>query len=195
MKSERAGIVADASLEVLAAKGMRGLTHRAVDDAAGLAHGSTSNLARTREALLELALTRLAEIEADRFAAFSAEEVGRGPAALAEYAAVSIHLLLNEHRVITQARYEMALEATRNPRLREIYDAVGVLPRRFTADLLAAAGFTDARRRGAVLVSMIEGVMFDAIAGAGTEPTVDSLRLLFGDVLEGMWRRDRLSCA
>lgn len=43
---------------------MRGLTHRAVDEAAGLPQGSTSNLARTRAALLEAAVRRLAEREA-----------------------------------------------------------------------------------------------------------------------------------
>ncbi|MER6985055.1 TetR/AcrR family transcriptional regulator, partial [Streptomyces carpinensis] len=56
--------VADAALALLAERGMRGLTHRAVDEAAGLPQGSTSNLARTRQALLDLAVRRLAEREA-----------------------------------------------------------------------------------------------------------------------------------
>lgn len=45
--------IADAALAVLAAEGSRGLTHRAVDEAAGLPSGSTSNHFRTRSALLE----------------------------------------------------------------------------------------------------------------------------------------------
>lgn len=188
MKSERATLVANASLEVLAAKGMRGFTHRAVDEAAGLAHGSTSNLARTREALLELALTRLAEIETERFALFPAKDVGTGPRVLAEYGARMVHALLTEHRTLTQARYELALEATRNRRLRAIYDEVGLMPRKFVADLLAATGFSDVERRGRLLVSLVEGITFDAIAGAGEEPTEADLRLVMREVLEGMWR-------
>ena len=47
----RARQVADAAIAVLADHGGRGLTHRAVDQAAGLAPGTTSNYARTREAL------------------------------------------------------------------------------------------------------------------------------------------------
>lgn len=191
MKSERARLVADSSLEVLAARGMRGLTHRAVDEVAALAYGSTSNLARTREALLELALTRLAEIETERFKRFPAKDIGQGPEALAEYGAQMVYALLNEHRMLTQARYELALEATRNQRLREIYDEVGAMPREFVAELLAATGFGEVRRRGDFLVSMVEGITFDAIAGAGEEPTVADLRLALREVAEGMWRVDR----
>ncbi len=59
----RADLVADTALALLAGRGMRGLTHRAVDEAAGLPQGSTSNVARTRQALLELAVRRLADRE------------------------------------------------------------------------------------------------------------------------------------
>jgi hypothetical protein len=44
--------------------GLRRLTHRAVDQAAGLPPGTTSNYARTRAALLTLTLTRIAELDA-----------------------------------------------------------------------------------------------------------------------------------
>nr|WP_317851065.1 TetR/AcrR family transcriptional regulator [Streptomyces venezuelae] len=43
---------------------MRGLTHRAVDERAGLPQGSTSNHARTRQALLETAVRRQVQLEA-----------------------------------------------------------------------------------------------------------------------------------
>ncbi len=42
----------DAAICVLGESGIRGLTHRAVDAAAGLPAGSASNLFRTRDALL-----------------------------------------------------------------------------------------------------------------------------------------------
>ncbi|MEV1172971.1 TetR/AcrR family transcriptional regulator, partial [Nonomuraea sp. NPDC049784] len=60
---KRSETVADTAITLLAERGMRGLTHRAVDEAAGLPPGSTSNLARTRAALLELTLARLTELE------------------------------------------------------------------------------------------------------------------------------------
>jgi Tetracyclin repressor-like, C-terminal domain len=67
--SARTRQVGDAAIAVLADQGARGLTHRAVDQAAGLPLGTTSNYARTREALLTLALTRIAELDAAESAA------------------------------------------------------------------------------------------------------------------------------
>ncbi|HEY1174567.1 MAG TPA: TetR family transcriptional regulator, partial [Phytomonospora sp.] len=54
----RRGLVADAAIALLADKGTRGLTHRAVDEQAGLPQGSTSYYFRSREALLKGALDR-----------------------------------------------------------------------------------------------------------------------------------------
>ncbi|MFC6576320.1 hypothetical protein ACFQBS_06085 [Planomonospora parontospora] len=79
MKSQRAELVAETAITLLAERGMRGLTHRAVDEAAGLPPGSTSNLARTRSALLELALARLTELEVELFSSFMAGAVGEPP--------------------------------------------------------------------------------------------------------------------
>jgi AcrR family transcriptional regulator len=61
--STRQQLVLDAAIEVLGNRGMRNLTHRAVDDRAGLPMGSTSNLFRTREALIAGVLGRLQERE------------------------------------------------------------------------------------------------------------------------------------
>lgn len=52
----------DAAIETLAAAGMRGLTHRAVDRVMGLPEGSTSYYFRTRQALLRAVGERLAEL-------------------------------------------------------------------------------------------------------------------------------------
>lgn len=62
--SSRAALITDAALALLTERGMRGLTHRAVDERAGLPQGSTSNYARTRQSLLEATVRRLAEREA-----------------------------------------------------------------------------------------------------------------------------------
>jgi AcrR family transcriptional regulator len=61
--SARTRQVGDAAIAVLAEHGARGLTHRAVDQAAGLPPGTTSNYARTRAALLTLVLNRIDELD------------------------------------------------------------------------------------------------------------------------------------
>ena len=62
-KQDRRTQIADTVIEVLAASGARGLTHRAVDAAAGLPAGSSSYYFRSREALLIAAARRLADLD------------------------------------------------------------------------------------------------------------------------------------
>src|SRR3954447_1685384 len=62
MTDRRTGIL-DAALSVLAHDGMRALTHRAVDAAAGIAPGSTSYYFRTRAALVAGCIDRLPGID------------------------------------------------------------------------------------------------------------------------------------
>lgn len=53
--------IADAGLTVLAREGSRGLTHRAVDIAAQVPTGTTSNYFRSRDVLIEGLVERIGE--------------------------------------------------------------------------------------------------------------------------------------
>ncbi|TDC76151.1 TetR family transcriptional regulator C-terminal domain-containing protein [Actinomadura sp. 7K507] len=189
MISPRARLVADTAIALLAERGMRGLTHRAVDAAAGLPPGSASNLARTRAALLELTLTRLTELERDHFAGAAGAPASRGVSredAAAGLARLLRAQLTGDRRRATVARYELALEATRRPELRVIYDEAGRGFRRIARALMAAAGSPDPDTHGVRLVAFAEGLMFDAIAGAGPEPGPDELRAAIAGYLDGV---------
>lgn len=191
----RAEVIADAALKLLAERGMRGLTHRAVDEAAGLPQGSTSNHARTRQALLEAAVQRLAVREAQVLGlgelpgAGGAASVPDLPGALAGVLAGVLHRHLTEHRDMLVARYELGLEATRRPELREFYDAAGRA--RFREPLvamMAAAGSKSPERHALSLVAWIEGLMFSCAVGAyhAAVPTEEELSTGFGELLHGM---------
>lgn len=65
------------------------------------------------------------------------------------------------------ARYELALEATRRPELRTVLVASGEAIRGMVAERFAALGLGDSRRRAADFVAFLDGLLFDAIAGAG----------------------------
>src|SRR4051794_30664127 len=67
-RPDRLVLIGDTAIRLLVERGMRGLTHRAVDESAGIPAGSTSYYARTRAALLELALARMTVLEAGKFA-------------------------------------------------------------------------------------------------------------------------------
>ncbi|WP_035702460.1 TetR/AcrR family transcriptional regulator [Glycomyces tenuis] len=185
--SPRARHVADAALDLLAERGMRGLTHRAVDEIAGLPLGSTSNVARSRVALLELALTRLEAIETERFT--SAGPFPEDPDALAALLAAALTDLIGRHRSLSLARYEMALEANRQPALRRRYDQLGRRPRELATAAMAAAGSPDPPRHGRTLLAFVEGLTFDALAGAGDAPSAEELHSALRGLLRGMLGR------
>jgi DNA-binding transcriptional regulator YbjK len=194
--SPRARLVGDAAIAVLAEQGARGLTHRAVDAAAGLPTGTTSNYARTRVALLTLALARIAELDAADGAAQDQDQ-GQGQAEdLAEGLAWMLHRMITDaatrRRVL--ARFELAFEATRRPELRAAYDEMGQAFRAQAARLLAAAGSADPERDAWTLIAWMEGTAFYALAGAGAStgvgasatPTADELRIQLTRLITSM---------
>src|SRR5689334_15216803 len=64
--SERRALLLDAAVSVVAADGLRGLTHRAVDATAHLPAGSTSNAFRSRAALLDAVLAHILATEREQ---------------------------------------------------------------------------------------------------------------------------------
>jgi DNA-binding transcriptional regulator YbjK len=187
----RADLVADTALALLAERGMRGLTHRAVDETAGLPQGSTSNLARTRQALLELAVRRLAEREARVLALEEMPDPRGGLDSLVDGLAQAIHRSLTHNRELTLARYELALDATRRPELRAYFDATGARFRDQLTALVTAMGSTDPARHVLSLVAWADGLMFSCVAGSfSTEtPSPAEVRAGLRELLTGMLGR------
>lgn len=191
-RSDRPAAVADSAVRLLAELGMRGLTHRAVDTAAALPPGSTSNYARTRAALVGLAVQRMAELElAVADAASPPSAVPVDPVeAMVEMLAALIHLACTSGRALTLARYEVALEANRRPELRAAYDRAGRQFRERGAAMLAAAGSTDPVRHARAVAAWGEGMIFGAVAGAdGGVPDPAEVRVGAGELLRGLLGR------
>jgi DNA-binding transcriptional regulator YbjK len=176
---ERVEVIADAAIEVIAAEGMRGLTHRAVDRAAGLPTGSTSYYARTRAALLELTIGRIVVLD---------QASPRSSGSLAEFVAGYAFEAITAGRTRMLARYEFALEATRRPELRTVYDEGGLQIRHHAAAVLEAAGSTDPSRHARIVVDWMEGTIFGALAGAGSPapPSLDELVASAREILAGI---------
>ncbi|MGI5373838.1 TetR/AcrR family transcriptional regulator [Streptomyces sp. CA-251387] len=184
----RADLVADTALALLAERGMRGLTHRAVDEAAGLPQGSTSNVARTRQALLELAVRRLADREARVLALDEMPDPRDGLDSLVHGLALATHRALTRGRELTLARYELALEATRRPELRAYFDATGARFRDQLTALVTAMGSTDPARHVLSLVAWADGLMFSCVAGSYSAevPSLEEVRAGLRELLVGM---------
>jgi DNA-binding transcriptional regulator YbjK len=188
----RRALIADAAISTLARDGMRGLTHRAVDRAAGLPEGSASYYFRTRQALLQATVERLAELtSADMLDGAAMPDRTAVPPlpgheldALAGVAAALIESWLTTGRERQLARYELSLEATRRPELRQTLVTTGAAIRAVVADRLAAAGVREPRQRAADFAAFLDGLLFDQIAGAGSrELTTTDLRATIAALL------------
>lgn len=166
----------------------RGLTHRAVDQAAGLPPGTTSNYARTRAALLTLTLARIAELDAADVTG------GWSGSGLADGLARMLHRRITDPRARRRvlARFELAFEATRRPELRAAYDEMGRRFRAEAARLLAGAGSAEPDRDAWTLIAWMEGTAFYALAGAGgtAAPSLAALRDQAAELLASMCADD-----
>ncbi|UGT60854.1 TetR/AcrR family transcriptional regulator [Nocardia asteroides] len=109
-------LVLDAALRLLGERGPRALTHRAVDEAAGLPAGSASNYFRTRAALL-IGITALLE-ERDH-AAWERAPAPRDTAELVEVLCAVLRHAVTADEPATLARYALMLEARELPEVRE----------------------------------------------------------------------------
>jgi hypothetical protein len=187
--SSRLTAIGDATIAILAGQGMRGLTHRAVDQEAGLPIGTTSNYARTRAALLELSLARMTELEtAATGSEVSGAALPRDVDELAALMARIVHHQVTMARTQMIARYELALEATRRPELRTAYDRVGLAFREAMAALLTGLGSPAPERHARTVMSWLEGSMFYGLAGAGWHdaPAEEELRAELTALLTGL---------
>jgi DNA-binding transcriptional regulator YbjK len=155
--------LADAAIETVAAAGMRGLTHRAVDQAAGLPEGSTSYYFRTRQALLQAVVERLAELITAEIPALPVTDLDAATEAIT--AIIEIGATTGRSRHL--ARYELILEAVRRPELRAALTASWAVVQEAVTAQLAALGLADPRRRAVDLLAFLDGLLFDAIAGTG----------------------------
>jgi DNA-binding transcriptional regulator YbjK len=176
--SDRRTVIADAVIATLAQRGSRGLTHRAVDEAAGLPAGSTSYYLRTRSSLLDAAVRRMAELDAAALPDLSGTDISAALAGtLAQILRAAPERLL--------ARYELTLEAARRPELREALVAGsrqvrGVLSRR-----LAEQGLPDADERADAFLAVADGLLLSEVTGTHGRPrTTAELRRAIASVVD-----------
>lgn len=181
---DRRTTLLDAALEIVGTQGMRALTHRAVDSRAGLPPGSTSNLFRTREALLlgivEHFVVREREMaEGGGTVEASAAGVAEGMGRFAQMATTS-------GRVVTLARYALLVEAAQHPELATVLMVGADQVNAWGLDLVATAGSPDPARDHGILANYVTGRVLHQLAlpSSDFDPTADLLALI--DALD--WR-------
>jgi DNA-binding transcriptional regulator YbjK len=119
--AERRRALCDAAIQLLADDGAKGLSHLKVDRKAGVPDGTTSFYFRTREALLRAVAERLAERDLADLQSVVDSSDGRGenpsPSRLSQ---VVIQAGTEPQLSRTRARYELTMQAARDPALAAI---------------------------------------------------------------------------
>lgn len=157
--STRERIVA-AALEVLGTGGVRALTHRAVDQRAGLPQGSTSNHFRTRAALVDGAAKGLVASELRGMGPMRAAT----PEALVERTAEAIEVVTGPLRIGTAARHALFLEAAHDERLRERLSASRSAYVEVVVAAMRELGAPDPESAAGALMAASEGIILHRIA-------------------------------
>ena len=182
---ERRAQILDAAIGILADTGVGGLTHRQVDERAGMPAGTTSNYFRTRQALLEATAARTVDLHWRRVEALQA--------AIGSLTRDGIKALLTrmlsdpdeQARRYTLARFELFMEGTRRPELQPFLKDLQAAAVKSATLIFEAAGFSPEPRQMEELSRLLNGYVFSnlTISGATDDPAglVDRLLRAFFD--------------
>jgi len=152
--------VLDAAVTVLADGGLRRLTYQAVDAAAGVPTGTTSNHFRNRDLLVAGVVTHLEALDAREWQHFAAAPAPLGPDALANALAETVrhHLGPAKHR--TAARYALALEGISRPAVQESLSRAHTSLMQLTSRWLSELGSTAPLDHCRILFDYLDGMIF-----------------------------------
>jgi AcrR family transcriptional regulator len=162
---DRRALLVDTAIELIATRGLRALTHRALDSELGLPAGSASYYFRTKRALVEAIVDRITTRSREDFAAAELTPTGAPTArSIAEAIAAWLDRLLAERRAHLIARHALLVDLLDDHDLRSRLVRSLFSPDR-ARDLFRAMGAPDPDGRADDFVAVVEGAVFDRFAG------------------------------
>ncbi|MFU8849719.1 TetR/AcrR family transcriptional regulator [Micromonospora sp. SL1-18] len=167
----RQEVLLDAAIAVIGTQGMRGLTHRAVDAAAGMPAGSTSNYFKTRDALVNAVVARFAARERAAWETIADLVRLRSRAELAAALTAYVHRAVGPDRVMTIARYSVFVEAALRPELQPRLAEAQRAIREWGAQWLRAVGSTAPEAECRQILDQLDGIILHQLAFP--DPTLD----------------------
>ena len=176
-----------AAVELLATAGVEGLTHRAVDAAAGLPQGSTTYYFAKKSALLLGAAAHLEALLAKECDAlqvgFAQRAAERGIGSAVDYVAEELAAYAEESRNLFLARIELTLAATRRADLAGVDARLSAASRRPIEFFLRL--ISDGRRDVPIetCAGLIDGITLMRATGQGPKPTTAQVAAVFRAIL------------
>ncbi len=161
--SPRMQRILEAATRVVAARGMRGLTHRAVDAEAGLPQGSTSGYLRTRMALVTALTEFIAAGLIDSVEVLAGQQqAGEDDEALIENALDVFAGWLREPDALI-AKAELAREVAREPEIAAAMEPARARIEGIVGQILTLAGVDDVPTAAQAIIAAMEGVLNAAL--------------------------------
>lgn len=161
----------DAAIAILGSQGVRQLTHRAVDAAARVPAGSTSNYFKTRDALVRAVVDRFAARERAAWETIAALLRPQTSEELAAALAAFVRRATGPDRVMTIARYGIFVEAALHPELQQQLAETARAVREWAARWLRALGSPDPDGDCRLILNQLDGIMLHQLAFP--DPTFD----------------------
>ncbi|PJJ72966.1 DNA-binding transcriptional regulator YbjK [Diaminobutyricimonas aerilata] len=173
--SDRRASIADAAIRIVAREGLRSLTHRAVDRELDLPTGSTSYYVRTRKQLIELVVHRLANRTRADLSASPASAVVEREGATVTDAAGALAALLERIAARSDdqlARFALAVDLHSDRELHRFITNSSPIREQMLAGaraVVSAAGAPDVDEAARGLLVVVDGLLFDRLAGSGVD--------------------------
>ncbi|ACG74191.1 transcriptional regulator, TetR family [Anaeromyxobacter sp. K] len=186
-RSDRRIVILEAVLELLATRGLEGVTHRAADDAAGLPQGSTTYYFPKKTALLVAAADHLAallEKECDELQVGFAERAARqGLDAAIAYVADELAAYADDTRHLFLARVELTMAAARREDLAGVGERLTAAARRPIAFFVKLISHGRADAPIETCAGLIDGITLMYAIGQGPRPTTEQVSAVLRAVL------------
>ncbi len=171
----------DEALELVADGGLGAVTHRAVERAAGVPHGSVTYHLGGRDELVDALIDRMvAACEAE--VAVIARDVSMalaGAAGGADGAGLDVDAVadalvrwMDDGRRLHVARFELELAAARDPRLRERMSRAAAVFWRLCEPIALAMGSADPVRDGRAMGAAVDGLLLDRLTHDPEDPAI-----------------------
>ncbi len=164
LSTGKAALLLDEARRLIAEGGLAAVTHRSVEQAARVPHGSVTYYFGSRDGLVSALVDRMIA-QSERQVAEIAERQAAGSDL--DSVARNIATWMDDNRELHLARLELELAAARDPRLRERMTDAARIFWRMCEPLAAAAGSDEPERDGRAMAAMVDGLLLDRLAHPG----------------------------
>ncbi|MEU6586608.1 TetR family transcriptional regulator [Nocardia sp. NPDC046763] len=172
---DRRARLLDAAIQVIGTKGLAAVTHRSVQETAGVPHGAVTYYFGTRNDLVVAAVERLAELDEKRLIDLMHQLMlvlaRRSPQPDYDSLQQALVEWIESDPIHQIARYEVLLEGTRNPAVRTAVSSGAAAMWRAVRPIAVAAGSDDPDHDARIIVALLDGLIFDRFTRAPDDLT------------------------